>query len=278
MKSPVYPCLWFDNNGSEAAEFYSSVFGGGRVLSSSPLVTTFELIGTEFMALNGGSMYKMTQAVSYTVYCESEDETRRLFNSLRKDGKVFFTLDKYNWSPSYAWVEDKFGVSWQLDASQTAHAQKIVPTLLFVNGKNGRVKEALSFYEEIFPDSGTYFSAPHSPESGMPDGALLFAQFRLKGKVFNAMSSAMPHDYDFTPGNSFVVECQTQEEIDYFWDKLGNDGKYSMCGWLEDKFGVSWQIIPAELPGMLSNPEKAQRITEALLNMQKLDIGILRNA
>lgn len=278
MKSPVYPCLWFDNNTREAVDFYISIFSGGKILSSNPMVTTFELRGSGFMALNGGPMYKMTQAVSYTVYCESEGEIRRLFSLLSKDGEVFFQLDKYYWSPLYAWVKDKFGVSWQLDTSETERSQKIVPTLLFVNQKNARVKEALDYYNRIFPDSGTFFEAPHSPESGMPDGALLFAQFRLKGKVFNAMSSTMPHDYDFTPGNSFVVECQTQEEIDYFWESLGKDGKYSMCGWLEDKFGVSWQIIPAELPEMLSDPEKTQRVSAAFLNMQKLDLKILRNA
>ena len=277
MKTSVYPCLWFDNNGKDAAEFYTSVFRQAKIISSTPMVTTVELSGAEFMILNGGPTYKMTPAVSFTVYCGSDEETRRMFDLLSENGNVLIPLDKYDWSPMYAWVEDKYGVSWQLDANRS-QVQTIVPTLLFVNEKNAKVKEALDYYHQIFPDSATFFSAPHPAESGMPADSLLFAQFKIKGVVFNAMSSTMPHDYDFTPGNSFVVECLTQEEIDFFWKRLGIEGRYSMCGWLEDKFGLSWQIIPAELPRLMSEPAKAQRVTEAFLKMQKFNIEVLRNA
>ena len=273
MKSPLYPCLWFDNNSLEAANFYTSVFPSSKILGSNPMVTTFELINTKFMALNGGPIYKMTPAFSFSVYCENEKEIRRLYNFLSKHGNILIPLDKYDWSPLYAWIEDKYGVSWQLDANSSGQKEKIIPTLLFVNQKNTMVKDAVEYYKNIFPTSDTIFEAPFPPGTGMPEGSLLFARFRLNENVFNIMCSTEYHDYDFTPGNSIVIECETQEEIDFYWEKLGKDGHYSMCGWLEDKYGVSWQIIPSVLPGLMMDPEKAGKVAQAFMKMQKLEIG-----
>ena len=272
MKSPFYPCLWFDNNSREAADFYISAFHASKILASNPLVTTFGLMNTKFMALNGGPMYKMTPAFSYSVYCENEKETRRLYNLLSKHGNILIPLDKYDWSPLYAWIEDKFGVSWQLDANSSGQKEKIIPTLLFVNQKNTLIRDAVEYYKNIFPGSETIFEAPFPTGSGMQENSLLFARFHLNKNVFNIMCSTEYHDYDFTPGNSVVIECETQEEIDYLWEKLGKDGHYSMCGWLEDKYGVSWQIIPSVLPELMADPEQAQKVTAAFINMQKLEI------
>lgn len=275
MSSPFYPCFWFDGNARDAAVFYTSVFSASKILESNTLVTTFELINTKFMALNGGPMYKMTPAFSFSVYCENEKETRRLYNLLSENGKILIPLDNYDWSPLYAWVEDKFGVSWQLDANSSGQNETIIPTLLFVNRKNTLVKEAVKYYKNIFPGSETIFEAPFPPEAEMPEGSLLFARFQLNENVFNIMCSTEPHDYDFTPGNSIVIECETQEEIDYYWEKLGKEGHYSMCGWLEDKYGISWQIIPAILPQLMADQEKAEKVAQAFLSMQKLEIATL---
>jgi predicted 3-demethylubiquinone-9 3-methyltransferase (glyoxalase superfamily) len=227
------------------------------------------------MALNGGPMYKMTPAFSFSVYCENEKETRKLYNLLSENGNILIPLDKYDWSPLYAWIEDKYGVSWQLDANSSGQNEKIIPTLLLVNQKNTLVKEAVEYYKNIFPSSDTIFEAPFSPDAGMPEGSLLFARFQLNGNIFNAMSSPGNHDYDFTPGNSMVIECDTQEEIDYFWEKLGKEGHYSMCGWLEDKYGVSWQIIPSVLPDLMTDSEKVEKVTQTFMKMQKLEIAAL---
>ena len=215
MKSPFYPCLWFDVNARDAADFYISAFPSSKMLDSNEMVTTFELFNTKLMALNGGPMYKMTPAFSFSVYCENEQETQRLYNLLSENGKILIPLNKYDWSPFYAWIEYKFGVSWQLDANSSGQKEKIIPTLLFVNQKNTLVRDAVEYYKNIFPGSDTIFEAPYPPGSGMPAGSLLFARFQLNGNVFNIMSSTEPHDYDFTPGNSIVVECDTQEEIDF---------------------------------------------------------------
>jgi len=276
MQHPIYPCLWFNSEAKEAAEFYCSVFNNSSILASNPMVTTFSLEGLKIMGLNGGPMYKTTQAVSMYVYTGSESEIIRLFELLSENGKVLMPLDTYAWSPKYAWVEDKFGNSWQLDVKDIEGTQKIVPCLLFANDKKSFIHQAITLYKSIFKDSSIRFEAPYPSEEGLEEGTLLFAQFALNGTIFQAMSSTLTHDFDFTPGNSFVIDCDTQEEIDYYWEKLGENGQYNQCGWLADEFGVSWQIVPTGLSKLIA--EKGQVVIEAFMKMQKFDIKTLEEA
>lgn len=278
MKTKMYPCIWFDTQAREAAEFYCSVFTDSKILDSSPIVTNFELNGTKFMALNGGPMYQVNSSISFYVYCGQDEEINRLFGLLSEDGSVLIPLKKYAWSEKYAWVIDKYGTNWQLDIDKINSNQKIVPALLFANEKMNFIRDALNQYSSIFTNSSTLLEAPYPAGATVPDGTLLFAQFKLNGFIFNAMSSTMKHDFDFTPGISFVIECEDQEEIDHYWYKLGKDGKYEMCGWLADKFGISWQIIPAVLSELMNDPEKGERVIKSFLQMQKFDIETLLKA
>src|SRR5690606_30766014 len=130
------PCLWFENNAKEAAEFYISVFDNSKITSENPLVVEFELNGVRFMGLNGGDQFTPNSAISYFVYCGGNHNViEDLFQKLSEGGIVLFSLDKYDWSERYAWVQDKFGVNWQLDIDAVNHTQKIVPALLFTNEK-----------------------------------------------------------------------------------------------------------------------------------------------
>lgn len=280
MKKTIYPCLWFDGNAAEAANFYCSLFNNAQILQQTPVVTTFELDGTLFMGLNGGPMYRVNPAISYFVYCGgSEAEVSRLYTALSEGGSILMPLDKYDWSSKYAWVEDRFGVNWQLDIDNINSTQKIVPALLFANQKKEQVKTAIDCYAEIFKSSKILMEVPYPPTAPMPEGTLLFAQYKVNNFIFNAISSYVKHDFDFSPANSFVIECEDQAEIDYYWDKLGQDGgRYEQCGWLADKFGVSWQIVPAILPKLMTNPQSGERVMQALLKMQKIDIEILVNS
>ena len=276
MSYPIYPCLWFNSQAQQAAEFYCSVFKNASIITSNPMVTTFTLDGLKFMGLNGGPMYKTTQSVSMYVYAGNEEEVTRLYNLLSENGKVLMPLDTYAWSPKYAWVEDQFGNSWQLDVKDIEGSQKIVPCLLFANKKMGFVKKAIDHYTATFEDAKIRFEAPYPADAGLAEGTLLFAQYALNGTIFQAMSSTLAHDFDFTPGNSFVIDCDTQEEIDHYWDKLGENGRYDRCGWLTDEFGVSWQIVPTCLPKLMA--EKGQRVVQAFMKMQKFDIKGLEEA
>jgi len=279
MNNSIYPCLWFDTNAKAAVDFYSNIFDEVKVLQDTPMVVTFEINGTKLMGLNGGPQFKVNSAISYFVYCGGDDvKITRLYEALKADGKVLFQLDKYDWSPKYAWIEDKFGVNWQLDIEPINNAQKIVPCLLFANEKSARVKEAMTHYSSIFSDSMVLMEWPFPKEMNQPEGALLFAQFKLRKFIFNAMSSMLQHDFDFSEGNSFVVECDTQEEIDHYWNRLVEGGAESMCGWLKDKFGVWWQIIPSQLPKLMSNPATIKRVSDVIMKSKKFNIDELRQA
>lgn len=272
----IYPCIWFDNNALEATTFYADTFKQVKIVTQNPMVVIFEINGVQFMGLNGGNMFQPNPAISYFVYCENDTESiETLYHKLKDGGKVLMPLDTYDWSKKYAWVEDKFGVSWQLDIDAINHSQKIVPALLFTNKKAGKVKEALSYYASVFNDSSILMEMPHPANPT----ELLFAQFKLNHYLFNAMSGGNEtHAFDFSEGNSFVIECDTQKELDHYWTTFARDGKESNCGWVQDAYGVWWQIIPSMLMGLMSNPETAKKVGDALMKMKKIDISTLKSA
>jgi predicted 3-demethylubiquinone-9 3-methyltransferase (glyoxalase superfamily) len=292
----ITPNLWFDKNAEEAVNFYVSLFSDSKINSTSyfgkegfehhgmpegtVMTIGFELNKQKLIALNGGPIFKFNDSISFFVYCESDEQINSLYKKLSDGGKVNMPLDKYDWSEKYAWVKDKFGVSWQLDVTKNNANQKIVPALLFVNEKFAKVKEAVDHYTNIFPDSKVIFEFPNPKIENIPGETLAFAQFSLSGNLFNAMSGQGEHKFDFNEAFSFVVNCDDQKELDYFWDKLseGGDPKAQMCGWLKDKFGVSWQIIPSVLSKYLSDGNKAQKVMARVLQMKKLDIRKLEEA
>lgn len=274
----IYPCLWFDTDIKQISDYYCGIFKNAIHKSNNPITSYFSLMGTPFLALNGGPKYKVNAAISYYVYCGDEPEIERLYAELLLEGKILMPLNKYPWSEKYAWIEDKYGVNWQLDVASIDSDQKILPSMLFVNEKMNKLKEAINFYTHIFPNSNTVIESPCPPEMNMATDAILFAQYKLSGFLMNSMSSSHPHEFDFTPGNSFVVECDSQQEIDHYWDKLGEGGTYNKCGWLDDKFGVSWQIVPAILGSLMSDPAKAQKVMEAFMKMDKFIIADLESA
>lgn len=278
MNPSIYPCLWFDGKAQTAAKYYMALFPQSRMLEDHELTCSFELCGCKIMALNGGPKYAVNRAVSYFVYCGKEINIDQLYEALRKDGEVVFPLDKYDWSPRYAWVQDKYGVNWQLDVEAIKHPQKIVPCLIFSKDAVAKVKEALGHYLSCFPNSRALMEYPFPVQAGKAEGALLFAQLKLGDFILNLMSG-MPDQGDaFSPGNSLVIACRDQSEIDAYWESLGKGGLYDMCGWLRDKFGHSWQIIPAILPKLLSDPVKGPRVARLVLQMQKFDIAVLEKA
>ena len=288
-KNKIVPHLWFDKEAKEAIAFYTSVFPGSELISATEIggtpsgnvdILTFKLKGQDFMAINAGPFFRINQSISFSVYCGSEKEIHRLYEKLAEGGSVLMPLDKYDWSPKYAWVQDKFGVSWQLDIQDIDSPLKIVPTILFVNEKSARLKEAVYFYKSIFPESEIIMEAPYDKSVNMPEGSLLFARVSLSGFLFNSMSSSIHHDFDFNEAISFMVYCNNQEEIDYFWDKLTEGGEEQPCGWLKDKFGLSWQIVPYEMNMIMNNAQTGQRarVMEEMFKMKKLDLNVLKNA
>ena len=277
----IHPCLWFDGNAKAAAEFYCSLFPGSAITTDSPMVVNFNLSGQKFMGLNGGPMYKFNPSISLFVSCESREETDKIYAKLIEGGMAMMPLDKYDWCDHYAFVQDKFGLAWQLFTVQNYEVkQKINPCLLFVGDNYGKAEAAVKYYSATFPDSSIDGIKLYEEQEGAQvAGKVKHAQFILDGKLYMAMDGAGNHGFGFNEAFSLVVECKDQAEIDKYWNHLtANGGQESMCGWLKDPFGVSWQIIPANLGALIMNPVNGQKAMQALMKMKKLVINDLVNA
>jgi len=293
----ISPFLWFDKNAEDAAKFYASVFKNSKMGSTtkyneasaaaagmqpgSVMTASFEIDGYSFTAINGGPVFKINPSISFFTHSKDEKEIDDLWGKLADGGKVLMELNKYDWSKKYGWVEDKFGVSWQLMLVENDFDQNIVPCILFTGDSFGKAGEAMKFYLSVFPDGKVDNVFKYGPEN-LPDNpeAIMYGDFILQGNKFAAMDGAGEHNFKFNEAVSFVVNCDNQKELDHYWDKLseGGDPKAQMCGWLKDKFGISWQIVPSDLPRLLSDGKKSQKVMEKVLKMKKLDIAELQKA
>jgi predicted 3-demethylubiquinone-9 3-methyltransferase (glyoxalase superfamily) len=152
--------------------------------------------------------------------------------------------------------------------------QKITPFLWF----DGKAEEAMNFYISIFKNSKILSVSRHGEAGPGPKGTVMTAKFELNGQEFIALNGGP--QFTFTEAISFVVSCETQQEVDELWEKLSQGGQKSRCGWLKDKYGLSWQVIPTVLVELLQdkNPAKSSRVMQAMLQMDKIDIETLRRA
>jgi predicted 3-demethylubiquinone-9 3-methyltransferase (glyoxalase superfamily) len=294
----ITPHLWFDKEAREAAEFYTSLFPDSKVTNITTLhdtpsgdsdIVSFELAGQSFMAISAGPLFKFNPSVSFFVnFDPSRDRDARnkldtLWERLSEGGTALMPLDQYPFSEHYGWVQDKYGLSWQLILSDPEGEERpfIVPSLMFVGDVAGRAEEAINHYLSVFknskPGAITRYGAEQESD---PEGTVMFADFTLEGQWFAAMDSAYEHNFAFNEAISFLVDCDSQEEIDYFWERLSAVPEAEQCGWLKDKFGVSWQISSAALSEMLTKGtrEQVDRVTQAFLPMKKLEVAELQKA
>ncbi len=276
MSEKTYPCLWFDGQAKAAATFYCSVFPDASILQESPMVVNWELNGQRFMGLNGGPMFQLNASISVFANFDNIEALNLAWEKLVDGGSVLMPIDKYPWSERYGWLKDKFGLTWQLMLSDN---NLLLPSMLFSNMQFGNAQSAMQFYTSIFPSSGIDVTELYGPENPEQAGKLMFGQMHLMDKPIILMDGPGDHYFQFNEALSFVVQCENQAEIDKYWNSLiANGGQESMCGWLKDKFGVSWQIIPASLSKLMSHSNNGQKVMEALLKMRKLEIAVLEAA
>jgi len=284
----ITPHLWFDTQAREAGEFYASVFPDSRVKNVTTLHNTpsgsvdivdVELCGQSFTLLAAGPLFKFNPSISFLVSCATKEEVDRLWAALSQDGTPMMELDAYPFSERYGWVQDRYGVSWQLMFTNEI-AQRITPVMMFTGKQAGRAEEAMRFYASVFDDTNVNVLMRYGNEGSDAPGTVQFARFQLEGQQFAAMDSAHPHGFAFNEAISLLVHCTTQAEIDRYWSRLSADPKAEQCGWLKDKFGVSWQIVPAAMDEMLasSDPKKIAAVTAAFLKMKKFDLAKLQEA
>lgn len=294
----IIPHLWFDKQAVEAAEFYASVFPDSKVTHKSVIKDTpsgdcdmvsFTVWGHEFQAISAGPDFKINPSISFFVNFDpsrmndAREKLDETWNKLIDGGTALMPLQEYPFCKHYGWVQDKFGVSWQLMLTDPEGEPRpnIVPSLLFVGDVCGRAEEAREKYCSVFPNSQVGTTARYPGGQG-PDkaGTIMYEDFKLADIWFAAMDSAMDHQFAFNEAVSFMVMCENQEEIDRYWDALSAVPESEQCGWLKDKYGVSWQIIPTAMNEMMEKGDDAamQRVTQAFLQMKKFDIAILQQA
>ena len=230
------------------------------------------------MALEGGPYYSFTPAISLFVDCKTPEEIDTLWAALSKDGKIRMDLGSYPFGERFGWVQDKFGLTWQLNLARKPQA--VSPFLMFVGDQHGRAEEAINRYVSLFTNAAITSIAHYGPDEDGPEGTVKHAVFTLEGGQFEAIDSHWPHAFTFSGAISFMVLCHTQQEIDHFWDALCDGGTPEQCGWLRDRHGVTWQIVPAHIAEMLSgpDPDRTKAVMDALLDMVKIDLATLERA
>lgn len=287
----ITPHLWFDNNAEEAAKFYTSIFKDSKLKNVTTLhntpsgtveIFTVEVLGQEFTLISAGPLFKFNPSVSFLVACSTKEEVDGLWKKLSEGGTALMDLGEYPFSEKYGWMQDKYGLSWQImfmGDHKVKH--RIIPTLMFVGKQYGKAEEAINFYSSVFGNARVgdilRYSKGEEPDK---EGTVKHASFMLEDQDFAAMDSAREHNFAFNEAISFMVHCNTQKEIDYYWEKLSAYPEAEQCGWLKDKYGLSWQIVPNIMDEMLkvNDEKKIARVTEAFLQMKKLDIAKLKKA
>ncbi len=294
----ITPHLWYAKEAKEAAEFYTTLFPDSHITNVTTLqntpsgecdVVSFTLWGYAFRAISAGPLFTFNPSISFMVnFDPSQDQEANtridaVWAKLVDGGQVLMPLDTYTFSERYGWVQDKYGLSWQLILTNPEGEERplIIPALMFVGDVCGKAEEASNFYCSVFPNAQRGAIARY-PAGMEPDteGTVMFTDFQLAGQWFAAMDSARMHDFTFNEAISFIVQCDTQADIDSYWEQLSAVPEAEQCGWLKDKYGVSWQIVPRAMEAMLASgdQEKVARVTEAFLSMKKFDIAALTHA
>jgi len=292
----IVPCIWLDDQAEQAAAFYVRTFPGGRITATSRypesaynpggrprgsvLTVEFEVAGQRFTALNGGPVFVLNPSISFFVHVDGSDDADRLFAALADGGQVLMPIDAYPWSPRFGWVQDRFGVSWQVMAGRRPPGgSTIVPCLMFSGPQHGRAEEAMRAYAGVFPDGRVVDVSRYAAGEG-PADTVKHGRFVLAGQDLVAMDSHLAHGITFNEALSLQVMCDDQATLDRCWADLGAGGEHGPCGWLKDRFGLSWQVVPTGIARWLASEDVAarDRAFAAMLKMKKLDIAALERA
>jgi predicted 3-demethylubiquinone-9 3-methyltransferase (glyoxalase superfamily) len=304
-KQRIVPHLWYDKEAKEAAGFYTSIFPDSEFTNVTTLhdtpsgdcdVVSFELWGKKFMAISAGPLFKFNPSVSFMVNFDpllfdkslsrekdAKEKIDDVWEKLSEGGTVLMPIAKYPFSERYGWIQDKYGLSWQLILTDPEGDPRppIMPSILFVGRNCGKAEEAINYYLSVFRNSKQgnliYYSTGQEPDK---EGTIMFADFMLENYWLAAMDSAREHNFAFNEAISFMVYCDEQKEVDYYWKKLSAVPEAEQCGWLKDKYGLSWQIVPSIMDEMMRSGTKEQiaRVTHAFLKMKKFDLTALQGA
>jgi len=281
MSQKIIPNIWFDQNADEAGDLYADVLPGttARVGATYPedvadwqadfagKTLTVDVDGYQLTLINAGPEFRPNPSVSFMLnfdpllFDDDQDAARaaldRAWTGLSDGGVVRMELGEYPFSPRYGWVEDRYGVNWQLILTNPEGDPRpfVIPQLMFTESVDGRAREAAQYYSSLFPDSGLGHVAEHPPQSVQATpGTIMFGEFRLAGQWFSMMDGGPDHDFAFSCGVSFEVRVADQAELDRYWDALTAVPEAEVCGWLADRYGLSWQIVPENMGALMERP------------------------
>lgn len=292
----IIPSLWFDNSCEKAMNFYVAAFPDSSIsriqyypedatdehlqgMNGKVLHGEFKLAGQKFNGLDGGPIFAFNPAQSFMIICESRDEADGYWQKLSGTGStVLMELGEYPFSPRYGWIQDKFGLSWQVMFADAERVQlpKIVPAIMFIHDNAGKAPSARDFYLNVFKPSQAGVTAYYEPGTAPDDASkVAYTDFRLADTWFALMESGRDmHEFDINEAVSFTINCADQAEIDYYWNELSAVPESEQCGWCKDEFGISWQIIPENMDELISMPAAM----DAMMQMKKIDIAALKRA
>lgn len=294
--SKITPCIWLDDQAEKAAAFYVLVFPAGRIVATSRypesidnpsgrprgsvLTVEFEVAGHRFTVLNGGPIFTLNPSISFFVHVDTAADAERLYSALAHGGEALMPLSTYPWSERYGWVKDRFGVSWQVITGRRPESgATIAPCLMFTGAQHGKAEEAMRIYAGIFP-GGRVESIERYEAGEGPQGTVKHGRFVIGGQNMVAMDSHIDHGFTFNEALSLHVLCDDQAEVDRYWEALAVGGEQGQCGWLKDRFGLSWQVGPTAITELMTSKDTAarDRAFVAMLDMTRLDIAELRRA
>jgi predicted 3-demethylubiquinone-9 3-methyltransferase (glyoxalase superfamily) len=287
----IIPHLWFDTEAVEAANLYVSLFEDSKIINIVTIEDTpsgdselvdFQLENLRFSAISAGPYFKLNPSISLMVACSTSEEVDKLHTELSSNGTELMPLGEYPFSKRYAWVQDRFGVNWQLMLVENIEEhERIRPTLLFSGDVCGKAEDAIKYYASVFENSNKGFVNYYATGEAMDARAKInYSEINILGTELTLMDHGYGADFTFNEAFSFMVMCENQEEIDRYWDKLSFLPEAEQCGWVKDQFGVSWQIVPSNMNDILFNgtKEELKRVTEAFLKMKKFDLAALEKA
>lgn len=290
----IVPNLWFDHTAAEAAAFYAQVLPNTRVtgteyyptegladfqaeFAGAELVVNLDVDGLEFVLINAGPEFRPNPSISFFLNFDPSREPQarerldEVWAGLVDGGVELMPLGEYDFSPHYAWVQDRYGVSWQLMLTNAAGEPRpfVVPSLMFTGGVRNRAEEAMGFYADLFGGTASVPARyPQQTQLAAP-GSVMFGEMNLFGQWFAGMDSPVEHAFNFDPGVSLQVNCAGQEELDRYWAALSTVPAAEQCGWCVDAFGVSWQLVPDNLGELMSRPGAYA----TLMEMKKIEIA-----
>lgn len=294
----IIPNIWCNRTAVEAGEFYASALPsttsevGAHYPQELPdfqadfagevLTVDLRVDGYLITLINAGDEFRPNPSISFMLnfdpllFGRDESVTRarldEVWAKLTDGGRVLMDLGEYPFSKRYGWVEDRYGVSWQLILTDPEGAPRpfVIPQLMCAGPVQNRAREAAEYYCALFDDSGLGMVVEYLEQTGPANsGSVMFGEFRLFDQWFATMDSAVDQDFTFTPGVSLEVRCEDQAEIDRYWDALSAVPEAEQCGWLADRYGVSWQIVPENMGELMARPGAYER----MLPMKKLIIA-----